>query len=278
MIPTYILSRLIRQQATVAIGGDGGDELFGGYQHYSWLLRQEQLRRYVPELFRGIVTGAAQHLLPIGFRGRCYLLGAAGSIERSFSFVNQFFDLRLRQRLFTPLQACAPIELEWPERYKGQIGAPGESTVQKATAVDFMTYLPDDILVKVDRASMLTSLEVRAPFLDYRIIDFAFSRVPDTLKINGNQRKILPKLLAKKLLPKELDINRKQGFAIPLFSWFKGKWGHYIKSVILASDMCFDRDVVLDLLRNQERGLANSQRIFALTIFELWRKEYGITW
>jgi len=277
MIPTYLLSRLVRQHTTVAIGGDGGDELFGGYNHYSWVLRQGQLRRYVPELFRAALAGAAHHFLPTGFRGRSYLIGAAGSIERSFSFVNQFFDSRLRKRIFTPLQAVTAGALEWPERYKGELGVPGKSAIQKATAIDFMTYLADDILVKVDRASMRTSLEVRAPFLDYRIIEFAFSHVPDTLKVNGNQRKILTRLLAKKLLPKELDINRKQGFAIPLSSWFKGEWGAYMKSVILASDACFDKNEVAELVRNQERGLANSQRIFALTMFELWRREYGIT-
>lgn len=278
MIPTYLLSKLIRQHATVAIGGDGGDELFAGYSHYGWLMRQEQMRRIVPGAFRSALAASVQHLMPVGFKGRSFLIGTSGPMERSYSFVNQFFDSRLRQRLFSPLQACTPFELEWPERYKGELVAPGGSTIQNATSIDFMTYLADDILVKVDRASMLTSLEIRAPFLDYRIIEFAFSRVPDSLKVMGNQRKILPKLLAKKLLPEELDIGRKQGFAIPLTSWFKGDWGDYMKSVMLASDACFDRNEVAVLIRNQERGLANSQRIFALTMFELWRKEYGITW
>ena len=278
MIPTYLVSKLIRQYATVAIGGDGGDELFGGYFHYSWLRHQERLRKYSPALFREVLSKAACRFLPAGFRGRSYLIGAGDTIERSFSFVNQFFDAQLRKRLFDPLLCLTNDELEYPERYKGTLATPGASTVQKATTVDFMTYLADDILVKVDRASMLTSLEVRAPFLDYRIIEFAFSRVPDSLKIIGNQRKILPRLLARQLLPQELDLDRKQGFAIPLSQWFKGDWGHYMKSIILDSDTCFTRNEVSKLIRNQERGLANSQRIFALTMFELWRKEYGISW
>ncbi|MRR05889.1 MAG: asparagine synthase (glutamine-hydrolyzing) [Deltaproteobacteria bacterium] len=278
MIPTYLVSKLVRQHAAVAIGGDGGDELFGGYFHYSWLSYQEQLRKFLPKFCRDIIAEASCRFLPAGFKGRSYLIGAGGPIERSFSFVNQFFNSRLRQRLFNPLRGLKHRELERPERYKGELGALGVSTVQKAAAVDFMTYLPDDILVKVDRASMLTSLEVRAPFLDYRIIEFAFSRVPDFLKIHGGQRKILPRLLAEDLLPKSLDLDRKQGFAIPLSLWFKGDWGNYMKSVILAPDACFNRSEVSKLIRNQELGLANSQRIFALTLFELWRKEYGISW
>ncbi|MEA5112415.1 MAG: asparagine synthase (glutamine-hydrolyzing) [Geobacteraceae bacterium] len=278
MVPTYLVSKLVRQHATVAIGGDGGDELFGGYFHYSWLQRQEQLRRAVPDAIRKTLAGVAHSFLPVGFRGRSYLLGMGGPIERSFSFVNQFFNSDLRRRIFPALKGLSGSELEYPERYKGELDAPGDSTVQKATAVDFMTYLSDDILAKVDRASMLTSLEVRAPFLDYRVIEFAFSRVPDTLKLVGNQRKILPRLLARELLPKSLDLDRKQGFAIPLSQWFKGDWGDYMKSVLLAPDACFDRNEVTKIIRNQERGFANAQRIFGLTLFELWRKTYGISW
>ena len=152
----------------------------------------------------------------------------------------------------------------------------GKTVVQRATAADFMTYLTDDILVKVDRASMLTSLEVRAPFLDYRIIEFAFSKVPDDLRVHGGKRKILSRLLAQDLLPKTLDLTRKQGFAIPLAKWFKGEWGNYMKSILLDSDAWFDRKIVTKLIEGQERGLANTQRLFALTMLELWRREYRV--
>ena len=278
MIPTYLVSRLIRQHATVAIGGDGGDELFAGYPHYRWLQRQEQLRRWVPGGIRTALAGAVSRLVPIGVRGRSYAIGAQGSIGRSFAFVNQFYDARWRQRIFAPLRAMTPAELEFPERYKEQLSVPGESVVEKATAVDFTTYLADDILVKVDRASMLTSLEVRAPFLDYRVIEFAFGRVPESLKTDGAQRKILPRLLGERLLPRELHLDRKQGFSIPLAGWLRGEWGEFMRSVILGTGSCFAQHEVAALLRNQGRGLNNQHRIFALTMFELWRREYGVTW
>ena len=92
MIPTLLVSRLIRQHATVAIGGDGGDELFGGYPHYSWLLRQEMARRFVPAWVRSRISRCAAQYLPIGFRGRSYLMGLEGEMQNSFAFVNQFFD------------------------------------------------------------------------------------------------------------------------------------------------------------------------------------------
>jgi asparagine synthase (glutamine-hydrolysing) len=277
MIPTFLVSRLIRQHATVAIGGDGGDELFAGYQHYSWLLRQETARKYMPALSRAVVSRSAEAALPVGYRGRAYLLGLEGQVQNSFAFVNQFFDLRTRLRLFPPFREHSPGFLARAERFKGDLNVPGTTLVQRATAVDFMTYLVDDILVKVDRASMLTSLEVRAPFLDYRILEFAFSQVPDSLRVQGNDRKILPRLLAKELLPKELDLKRKQGFAIPFARWFKGEWGDYIKSVLLSEDSWFDRAMVTKLIAGQDRGLANTQRLFAIMMLELWRKTYSVS-
>jgi len=145
-------------------------------------------------------------------------------------------------------------------------------------SLDFHTYLPDDILVKVDRASMLNSLEVRAPFLDYRIIEFAFSRIPNALRADHSQRKILLRRLASRLLPSHLDLQRKQGFVLPLYDWFKGDWGQYMRDVLSGSDdSVFDKKTVAQLWKGQNRGLKNTQRLFALVIFELWRKNYKVT-
>jgi asparagine synthase (glutamine-hydrolysing) len=276
MIPTFLLFKLIRRHTTVAIGGDGGDELLGGYPHYSWLVRQDMVRRCVPAWVRSRISRCAYQCLPIGFRGRNYLLGVEGEVQNSFAFVNQFFDHCTRGKLFLPLRAISPDVLVRPERFKAEMELPGKTVVQRATAADFISYLADDLLVKVDRASMLTSIEARAPFLDYRIIEFAFSKVPDSLRVNGGKRKILSRLLAQDLLPKALDLRRKQGFTIPLANWFKGEWGTYMKSILLDSDAWFDSKIVTELLVGQERGLANTQRLFALTMAELWRREYRV--
>jgi asparagine synthase (glutamine-hydrolysing) len=135
----------------------------------------------------------------------------------------------------------------------------------------------DDILVKVDRASMLTSLEVRAPFLDHRIVELAFSRVPDRLRATSRERKILLRRCARRVLPPSTDLRRKQGFSIPLDSWLRGDWGRVVREVLAEVPReLFDHNVVHRLIDDQARGLSNAQRLFALTIFELWRREYSV--
>ena len=138
--------------------------------------------------------------------------------------------------------------------------------------------LPEDILVKVDRASMLASLEIRAPFLDHRIIEFAFSKVPNELRTDMQGRKLLLKRLARKLLPPELDIDRKQGFSLPLSKWFAGPWGNFMEEVLMeAPANLFDRRAISALIDGQRRGRVNTERIYSLVLFELWRREYSIS-
>jgi len=151
--------------------------------------------------------------------------------------------------------------------------------LQRATRMDFGNYLAEDILVKVDRASMLNSLEVRAPLLDYRLIDFAFGKVPSNLKATTNSRKVLLKKLAARILPREFDQQRKQGFSIPLAAWLQsGPWKTLFRETLLGSDnTTFDRKEVGKLLAGQAKGRVNSERLFALVLFELWRREYQVS-
>jgi asparagine synthase (glutamine-hydrolysing) len=143
---------------------------------------------------------------------------------------------------------------------------------------DSIHYLPNDILVKIDRASMLNSLEVRAPFLDYRLIEFAFGKVPSNLKATHRDKKILLKHLTERLLPPQFDRQRKQGFSIPLTQWLKaGPFRELFWSILTDSQCLFDRQTVQSLLRGQDRGRSNGERLFALVLFELWRKEYKVT-
>jgi asparagine synthase (glutamine-hydrolysing) len=151
------------------------------------------------------------------------------------------------------------------------------SLLRQATEADFTTTMCDGYLVKVDRASMLNSLEIRAPWLDYRLIEFAFGRVPDELRATARHRKILPRLLARRLLPSRLDLERKQGFSIPLAAWLTGSWGGFFEDVLRdAEPSLFDRKVIAELLAGQRKGRANAARLFCLTMFELWRREYRI--
>jgi asparagine synthase (glutamine-hydrolysing) len=276
MVPTFLVSRLIREHATVALGGDGGDELFGGYRHHRWLLWQAIVRRYAPQPLRGAV-GWAAHRLPIGVRGRNYMIGASLPIIRMLAHHNLLFDARTRSWLVGAALRHRIQHILRAEERRASLAPAGESVLRQSTAVDFQSYLADNILVKVDRASMLTSLEVRAPFLDRHLVEFAFSRVPDHLRTTWKDRKVLLKHLARRLLPPGHDLDRKQGFSIPLSAWFAGDWGAYMVDVLRSAPPELFAPAAVDfLIEGQRRGRHNVQRLFALTMLELWRREYNV--
>jgi asparagine synthase (glutamine-hydrolysing) len=276
MVPTYLVSRLIRQEATVALGGDGGDELFGGYPHHSWVQQQVKIRGRLPGPARWAARFAAKSLIPVGMTGRNYLLGLTATPPWNIVQFNVLFDAATRRRLLSPVVDTV-FRGGQAEEYKASLCAADSSPLQQSTALDFQTYLPEDILVKVDRASMLCSLEVRAPWLDPRLVEFAFGRVPDALRATADQRKILPRQLAKRILPSALDLTRKQGFTLPLRAWLKGEWGDFVEDVLTSGpEDLFDRRMVRQLLAGQRKGLSNMHRLFGLTMVELWRREYGI--
>lgn len=273
MIPTYLVSRLVREQCTVALGGDGGDELFGGYSRYSRLLwMQQRLLKTIPAPGRKTLAWGAQHLLPVGFKGRNYLQALNVDFTSDVPLISTYFDAGSRRRL---MRGNAPWAT--PGEHIVHSAIPHEpDLVQRATRMDFANSFPEAILVKVDRASMLNSLEVRAPLLDQHLIEFAFGRVPSHLKTTTTQRKILPKLLTERLLPPEFDRQRKQGFAVPIAEWLKGgPFRDLFWDVLNSRDCIFDQKAVRSLQRGQDRGFVNGDRLFALVEFESWRKAYG---
>lgn len=274
MVPTYLVSKLIREHCTVALGGDGGDELFGGYEHYSRLLQMQKTFGRIPRLLRLPVAKAAETLLPVGFKGRNWLQGLAADLQCGLPLIAQYFDRNARRWLLAQYEQ---------RRFVGEViraaSMPaGPDLLQRATRSDFYGFLAEDILVKVDRASMLSSLEVRAPLLDYRIIEFAFGKVPASLKATTTHRKVLLKKLTARLLPREFDSNRKQGFSIPLAAWLQtGSWRNFFREVLLDSaNPFFNSKATAELIDGQRRGRANSERLFALVMFELWRREYKL--
>ncbi|MEJ2673189.1 MAG: asparagine synthase (glutamine-hydrolyzing) [Deltaproteobacteria bacterium] len=192
LVPTYLVSRLVRQHVTVALGGDGGDELFGGYQRYSAIQLQETVRRVIPLRIRDWIGAAAARFLPPGLKGRNYLLEFTADLPQSIARINTYFDPISRYRLLAPLD-LHPSPDQLPELYKVSLCHSSHSPLQQVSRVDFLTNLVDDFLVKVDRASMLTSLEVRSPWLDPRLIEFSWGKVPDRLRATVRNRKILPR-------------------------------------------------------------------------------------
>ena len=149
--------------------------------------------------------------------------------------------------------------------------------LERATRTDFNNYLVEDILVKTDRASMLNSLELRAPFLSREIMEFAFTLKND-YKTNIFERKIILKMLSKKVLPSDFNSSRKQGFAIPLNHWLKSKlWLDFFKDVLLEKNSLFNQKYLDNLFTLQEKNKNLGERLFALVMFKLWAKEYNIS-
>ena len=274
MIPTFLVCQLVRQHCTVALGGDGGDELFGGYHGYDRMLWMKERLGRIPAPLRSLISTAAERFLPIGLKGRNWLHGLGADLERGLPLIGSVFTRTPRERLLSrysdwPFVAESILEQQVPAQ---------ADLLQRATRMDFADYLAEDILVKVDRASMLSSLEVRAPFLDYRLVELAFGKVPSRLKATVRDRKILLKRLAARVLPPQFDRQRKQGFSIPLASWLEGgAFRELFEDVLSAPDLPFDRRMVRDLLRGQDRGRGNGERLFALVLFELWRREYRVS-
>jgi asparagine synthase (glutamine-hydrolysing) len=274
MIPTFLVSHLVRQHCTVALGGDGGDELFGGYGHYSRLQWMQQKLGSIPRPLRKGVALAAERLLPVGVKGRNWLQGLGLDLDKGLPLIASYFDATTRGRLLAGQSG-------WHARAEAVLRSrvpTNSDLLQRATRMDFANYLAEDILVKVDRASMLNSLELRAPLLDYRLIEFAFSKIPSHLKATAQYKKILLKRLAARVLPPEFDRHRKQGFSIPLGEWLKGgAFRALFNEVLRDPKCCFDARMVNSLLRGQDRGHNNGERLFALVMFELWRREYEVT-
>lgn len=270
MIPTHLVTAEVRKYCTVALGGDGGDELFGGYGHHSRLLWLQNRSRALPPPLRALAAEFAKKMLPVGFKGRNWLQALGVDFENGLPRISSLFEQEMRHKLVTGKHLVGAESLLLSR-------IPGEKDLlQRVTRMDFENYLSEDILVKVDRASMLNSLEMRAPFLDVELLDFAFAKVPSRLKATESEKKILPKCLTQSLLPKEFDRTRKQGFSIPLAAWLKdGKIRELAMDALLGRDAIFDRKEVMGLVEGLDKGRSNSERIFALFMFELWREQYG---
>lgn len=271
LLPTYILSNLVRKHCKVALGGDGGDELFGGYKDYSNMISITNNFSLFPNKLMNLISCTGLNYLPIGFRGRNWLKNLGWSYENSLPSYFKYFDVVSINKIFNDDFWDINVEENTYKDSKYDL-------IQRATRRDFHNYLPDDILVKVDRSSMANSLEIRAPFLDHKIIEFAFSRVPSNLKTDSKNKKIFLKTLAKKILPKEFDISRKQGFSIPLRLLLKdSKFRDFFEHTLLNSSSPFNKNFVRKIIHGQDIGRNNQNILFALLMLELWRKEYDIS-
>lgn len=264
MIPTYLVTKLVKKHCTVALGGDAGDELFGGYRWYNDLNNKAKQLKSLPSWISPIGDSFIEGLGYAEHHKR-FWLESIFSKSQLLPITPGYFSKSERNKLFPCLKQLNTRSEQSLFREKFE----GHDFVDKFTRMDFIHYMPDDILVKVDRSSMLNSLEMRAPFLDSRIIDFAFAKVPSNFKADGTSRKILLKSLSQKILPPEFDSDRKQGFAVPVKEWLtKGHWkSNYLDVINQSTNKNFKRFAL-----NESDGIKRN----ALLMLQLWINEYKI--
>lgn len=284
-VPTYYVARETRKHVTVALNGDGGDESFAGYERYAAMRLAESYHR-IPAVLRDTVLRRAIQLMPsteikrsrVRDVKRFVEAASLPKVERYLRWVS-VFDSQAKQDLSTEnfrreaqANSTASIIDPWFAR------ANGSGIIDAALLTDIMTYLPNDLLVKVDIATMANSLEARSPFLDHHVIEFAAS-LPEKYKLRGLTTKYLLKKVLKKLLPAENLTRRKMGFGIPIGHWFRGKLQPFLRETILSESAMkrdlFKPEAVKRLVELHTRGERDySHQLWTLLMLELWFQRF----
>ena len=284
-VPTYFVSRLARQKVTVALAGDGGDENFAGYSKYRTDQVENRLRGYFPAFIR-------RHMFPwlaglAGHSGHAFARKANTLLstlalppDEAFFTTNSFFRRSVWDALVngefhraTTDYDPADVTREYYQR------ADAEDHLGRVLYTDIKSYLPGDILVKVDRMSMANSLETRAPLLDYRVVEFA-ARLPSVLKLHGREKKYLLKRAFSELLPDDVLYRRKMGFSVPLAEWLRHELRPLAATVFEGTGgvglaMFFDPGAIRRLWHAHLTGDDRyTQELWSLLVFELWWRAY----
>lgn len=284
-IPTYYVSKKTRKHVTVALNGDGGDESFAGYERYSAMRVAELYNRFPSSLIKKLIEKPIK-MIPTSELKRSRLrdikkLLQAASLpknKRYFHWVTVFRELEKRQLYTKEFQAEFSDNQPLDFVNKWFLKANGFGIIDTALLVDQMTYLPNDLLVKVDIASMANSLEARSPFLDHKVIEFAAS-LPESIKMRHIATKSLLKRVAAKLVPRKVVYRRKVGFGVPIGKWFRNEMKDFVTEVLLSEKFIkrgiFRPKFVSRLLNDHiECRRDYTNQIWSLLMLELWFQKF----
>jgi asparagine synthase (glutamine-hydrolysing) len=275
-VPTYIVSKLAREHVTVVLTGDGGDEVFAGYRRFAAALMSERLPSPAIHAARVLSSAlpASRHDRTWWASARRFVQAAADPVDlRVTRWMASFFDdldalLRPEFRaVLSPVDKLAYLAAE-QDRMRDL------STLSRLLHANFVSYLPDDLLVKADRCTMANSLEARSPFLDRELIEFA-ARLPDDLKLRGRHTKVILREAFADLLPPAINRRGKMGFGVPVGAWFRGQLRDYVRDLLLAPNARY-RDMlsgpfVENLVRDHLSGKRHvGPQLWTLICFEEW--------
>ena len=279
-VPTYYVSKIARQHVTVALGGDGGDESFGGYRRYRFDRFENRVRAILPAGLRASIFGPLGRAYPPlawaprMFRGRATFQSLARSpIEGYFNSVS-IFRPDEKSQLFTPDFLNSLGGYDSTEVFRHHYDrANTEDPLSRIQYVDMKTYLTDDILTKVDRASMAVSLEVRAPLLDHKLMELVAS-IPSSLKVRRDQGKYIFKKAMSPRLPHDLLYRPKQGFCIPVDRWFRRELRDFARDSIFADTAgILNLDYIQKIWKEHQNYRANrAAHLWTLMMFFRWKQ------
>lgn len=285
-VPTWYVSQMARQRVTVALSGDGGDETFAGYtRRYAMTRFEDGLRRKIPAPLRTGLLGPLARIypradcLPRPLRLKGFLTNLSLSLEQAYFRDMSFYcKPEAKARLYTP-EFAARVGASGAEAVLGAHFARNGNPdpVSRAQYVDIHSYLPEDILVKVDRMSMAHSLEVRAPILDHKVLEYA-ARLPSSQKLRGEQSKYIFKKMNEERLPADILYRKKQGFSVPLDAWLRGELRDLAHDSLFggALDDLFRREFIRRLWDAHQSGREhNGTPLWGLLMFSRWRRRFG---
>ena len=287
-LPTYLLSKVMKRNVTVCLSGDGGDELFGGYNRYLFAKKIKKTFSLLPYSSRKILSKIILSFQPNKIDNFFSFFGSKIYKKFNSDRIHKFADiLKIKNfnEVYNHLISFFP-ENELPlnkEFLKGNnkfnFDIDGPDFVKKMQVFDTLFYLPNDILTKVDRASMAHSLEVRVPFLDHRVIEYAF-KLPTSMKIENNQTKVLLRDILYEKIPKKIINRPKMGFAVPLVDWLRGplkEWAHDLIYQNETNDGVIDIKAIKKLFDEHISMKRNWQnKIWTILVYLNWKKNYYI--
>jgi asparagine synthase (glutamine-hydrolysing) len=279
-IPTTLVSRLARENVTVSLSADGGDEVFGGYGKYTSIRKKLRILDRMPQFSKELIQNGLESSLVHKVAEKYGVLNAAERMNRWATMIHG--DEKSLLKLGTTfIQSEIDFLLLHPSRplssnFDIDID---QDWLSNILALDYKTYLVDDILTKVDRATMSVSLEGREPLLDHRLVEFV-ARLPEDYKIRGNDKKWLLKQIVHNYLPKQIMDRPKKGFAVPIFEWFREELKdyllYYLDELRLREAGIFRPEPIVQLRDGYLAGdQTNITKLWFLLMFEMWREKWG---